>query len=74
MTVLAPSPSLFGSKPLIIAALHLPDLAVARETSMAMLERYVLANAAVFNEAGIRKIMLQDITRVPDLAAPIPSP
>lgn len=70
MTVLAPSPSLFGSKPLIIAALHLPDLAVARETSMAMLERYVLANAAVFNEAGIRKIMLQDMTRVPDLAAP----
>jgi hypothetical protein len=70
MTTLAPSPALCSVKPLIVAALHLPDLAVARETGMAALEDYVLTNAAVFVEAGIRSIMLQDMTRVPDAAAP----
>ncbi|WP_349507388.1 BtpA/SgcQ family protein [Agrobacterium pusense] len=49
--------------PLIVAALHLPDLAVARDTSMAFLEDYVAANTEVFVKAGIRRIMLQDQTR-----------
>jgi len=47
----------------IIAALHLPDLAVARHTSTAYLEDYVLANAAVFAQAGVPSLMLQDQTR-----------
>ena len=47
----------------IIAALHLPDLSVARHTSMAYLEDYVLANAGVFAAAGVPSLMLQDQTR-----------
>jgi hypothetical protein len=54
----------------IIAALHLPDLAVARQTSTAFLEDYVLANAAVFAEAGVPSLMLQDQTRHNGPAAP----
>lgn len=54
----------------IIAALHLPDLAVARDTSMAYLEDYVLANAAVFAQAGVPSMMLQDQTRQNGPAAP----
>lgn len=54
----------------IIAALHLPDLAVARDTSMAYLEDYVLANAAVFAKAGVPSLMLQDQTRQSGPAAP----
>ena len=47
----------------IIAALHLPDLSVARHTSMAYLEDYALANAGVFAAAGVPSLMLQDQTR-----------
>jgi len=47
----------------IIAALHLPDLAVARHTSMAYLEDYTLANAAIFAAAQVPAMMLQDQTR-----------
>ncbi len=54
----------------IIAALHLPDLAVARQTSLAYLEDYVLANAAVFAKAGVPSLMLQDQTRQNGLASP----
>jgi hypothetical protein len=54
----------------VIAALHLPDLAVARQTSMAYLEDYVLANAAVFAEAGVPSLMLQDQTRQGGPATP----
>lgn len=50
-------------EPLIVAALHLPDLSIARHTSMAFLEDYVLANTEVFVDAGIRRVMLQDQTR-----------
>lgn len=52
-----------ASDPLIVAALHLPDLSVGRDLSMAFLEDYVLANTEVFTSAGIRRIMLQDQTR-----------
>ena len=54
----------------IIAALHLPDLAVARHLSLAYLEDYVLANAAVFAKAGVPSLMLQDQTRQNGPAAP----
>ena len=54
----------------IIAALHLPDLAVARHLSIAYLEDYVLANAAVFAKAGVPSLMLQDQTRQNGPAAP----
>jgi predicted TIM-barrel enzyme len=59
-----------SNDPLIVAALHLPDLAVARGTSMAFLEDYVLTNTQVFVEAGIRRIMLQDQTRQVGRATP----
>ena len=49
--------------PAVIGALHLPDLGIARATSMAFLEDYVLANAGVFANAGITSLMLQDQTR-----------
>jgi membrane complex biogenesis BtpA family protein len=52
-----------AAAPMIVAALHLPDLSVDRDLSMAFLEDYVLANARVFVDAGIRRIMLQDQTR-----------
>jgi uncharacterized protein len=51
------------SEPVIIAALHLPDLSVARESSMVFLEDYVLTNATVFAQAGMPALMLQDQTR-----------
>ena len=54
----------------IIAALHLPDLGVARQTSMAFLEDYVLANAGVFAGAGVPSLMLQDQTRQAGPATP----
>lgn len=67
------NPATSSPKPVdrtIIAALHLPDLAVARHTSMAYLEDYVLANAAVFAKAGVPSLMLQDQTRQNGPAAP----
>lgn len=56
-------PAADTAEPFIVAALHLPDLSVRRDTSMAFLEDYVLANTEVFLKAGIRRIMLQDQTR-----------
>lgn len=52
-----------AADPFVVAALHLPDLSVGRDVSMAFLEDYVLANTQVFVGAGIRRIMLQDQTR-----------
>lgn len=49
--------------PMIVAALHLPDLSIGRDLSMAFLEDYTLANTEIFVKAGIRRIMLQDQTR-----------
>ncbi|WP_182422230.1 BtpA/SgcQ family protein [Aureimonas sp. ME7] len=56
-------PAADAADPFIIAALHLPDLSVRRDTSTAFLEDYVLANTRVFLDAGIHRIMLQDQTR-----------
>jgi predicted TIM-barrel enzyme len=52
----------FAPRPLVIAALHLPDLTRERQ-SMAALEDYVATNARVFAEAGVPYIKLQDQTR-----------
>lgn len=59
-----------GPAPAIVAALHLPDLSVARGLSMAFLEDYALTNARVFAEAGVPAMMLQDQTRQVGPAAP----
>ena len=61
----------FQSRPRIIGALHLPDLGVARETSMAWLEDYTLANARIFADAGFPALMLQDQTRTQNEAEPV---
>jgi predicted TIM-barrel enzyme len=52
----------FTARPLVIAALHLPDFARERP-DMAALEDYVATNARVFAEAGVPYIKLQDQTR-----------
>lgn len=50
-------------KPAVISALHLPDPFAMPEMSQAQLEDYVLTNAAVFAQAGMPAMMLQDQTR-----------
>ncbi len=62
---------LFAAHPRIIGALHLPDLGLARETSMAWLEDYTLTNARVFADAGFPALMLQDQTRTIADADPV---
>lgn len=61
---------LFQTRPLVIAALHLPDFTLSRQRSMAWLEDYVVTNARVFAAAGVPWIKLQDQTRTDGLAAP----
>jgi predicted TIM-barrel enzyme len=58
-------PSVFDSRPLVIAALHLPDPVADRRREMTWLEGYVLENARVFAKAGIPAVKLQDQTREP---------
>lgn len=55
--------------PLVVAALHLPDFARSRDTSVARLEDYAVANARVFAEAGVPWVKLQDQTRTDGPAA-----
>lgn len=62
-------PSMLDKKPMVIAALHLPDPIADGRRGMAWLEDYVLENARVFSEAGIPAIKLQDQTREPGLAS-----
>ncbi|MGO4284869.1 BtpA/SgcQ family protein [Bosea sp. TAB14] len=57
------SPRVFAARPLVIAALHLPDFGKLRDKSMALLEDYVAINARVFAQAGIPYVKLQDQTR-----------
>lgn len=61
---------IFESRPLVIAALHLPDFALSRHRSMAWLEDYAVANARIFAEAGVPWMKLQDQTRTEGPAAP----
>lgn len=60
-----------AAPPRVIAALHLPDPVRQPGLSMAYLEDYVLANAAVFAAAGIPAIKLQDQTRSAGPATPL---
>ncbi len=53
----------FSARPLVIAALHLPDFGKLRDRSMSWLEDYVATNARVFAQAGIPYVKLQDQTR-----------
>jgi uncharacterized protein len=62
MNLSAPKTLPGNGQPAVVAALHLPDLAVARDTTMAFLEDYMLANLAVFAGAGVPSVMLQDQT------------
>ena len=55
--------NVFAHRPLVIAALHLPDYALSRGRSMAWYEDYAVANARVFAEAGVPWLKLQDQTR-----------
>lgn len=52
-----------GGRHAIVAALHLPSLRSPHGRSLAYLEDYVLTNAAVFADAGVPAVMLQDQTR-----------
>ncbi|WP_417480596.1 BtpA/SgcQ family protein [Maricaulis maris] len=54
---------LFADGPAIIAALHLPDITLSRDRSIAWLEEYAITNARVFAEAGIPWLKLQDQVR-----------
>lgn len=56
--------------PLIIGALHLPDLSVNRDLTLAQLEDFALTNAEAFMAGGMRRIMLQDQTRQSGPAVP----
>ncbi|MEO1103869.1 MAG: BtpA/SgcQ family protein [Pseudomonadota bacterium] len=60
----------FDGGPLIIAALHLPDFALSRHRAVTYFEDYAIANAAVFAQAGIPWLKLQDQTRTSAGAAP----
>lgn len=56
--------------PLIVGALHLPDLSVNRDLTLAQLEDFALTNAEAFMAGGMRRIMLQDQTRQSGSAVP----
>jgi membrane complex biogenesis BtpA family protein len=56
-----PPKAVLASRPLIIAALHLPDFrATARP--MPELEDYLLTNLRAFADGGVRAVMIQDQT------------
>ncbi|MGP9820738.1 BtpA/SgcQ family protein [Salinarimonas sp. NSM] len=59
---------LFATRPLVVAALHLPDFARTRH-SVAWLEDYAVANARLFAQAGVPWVKLQDQTRTDGPAA-----
>lgn len=56
--------------PLVVGALHLPDLSVNRDLTLSQLEDFALANAEAFIAGGMRRIMLQDQTRQSGPATP----
>ena len=67
MSDTAPSPvtpPVWSSDPLVIVALHLPDLRLSRPLAVLALEDYVLGNAGIFAQAGMPAMMLQEMTRV----------
>lgn len=63
--------NLFDLNPLVIAALHLPELGPGHKPlSMGWLEDYVLQNLAVFAAGGVPAVILQEETLNPGLARP----
>lgn len=56
-TTTAQTASLFDRTPLVIAALHLPDLR-AEKHSLPALEDYLLDNMRVFVESGVPAVMI----------------
>lgn len=55
--------TIFDLHPLVIAALHLPELGMGHKPiSMGWLEEYVLRNLAVFAEGGVPAVILQEET------------
>jgi hypothetical protein len=63
--------NIFDLHPLVIAALHLPELGVGHKpVSMGRLEDYVLKNLAVFAEGGIPAVILQEETLTTGQARP----
>ncbi|TRZ45697.1 phosphoric monoester hydrolase [bacterium] len=67
-----PKPSsLFDLHPLVITALHLPELGMGHKPmSMSWLEDYTLKNLAVFVEGGVPAVILQEETLNPNHARP----
>jgi predicted TIM-barrel enzyme len=66
-----PSAALFEIKPLVIAALHFPELGVGHKPiSMGWLEDYILQNLAVFVQGGVPAVILQDETLTTDRTRP----
>ncbi len=60
---MTPAKTLFDLKPLVVTALHLPELRLGRPpVSMRWLEDYVLKNMAIFSEGGIPAVILQEET------------
>lgn len=59
-----------AADPLVIGALHLPDLSVNRDLTLPQLEDFALQNAEAFVAGGMRRIMLQDQTRQSGPAVP----
>lgn len=60
-----------NQRPIIIAALHLPDFRKgSTPPSMSFVEDYVLSNARVFAENGMPAIYLQDETKTNGMAYP----
>ncbi len=63
--------SLFDLQPLVITALHLPEIGMGHKPiSMSWLEDYVLKNLAVFVEGGVPAVILQEETLNPNPARP----
>jgi uncharacterized protein len=62
-TVIRPTCSMTSPLPHVIAALQLPPFRAERRWSMAWYEDFLLTNARVFVEGGIRAIKVQDETR-----------
>jgi membrane complex biogenesis BtpA family protein len=55
--------NIFDLRPLVIAALHLPELGVGHKPiPMAWLEDYVMSNMAVFADGGVPAVILQEET------------
>jgi membrane complex biogenesis BtpA family protein len=63
--------NLFDIKPLVITALHLPELGVGHKPiSMGWLEEYVFKNLAIFQQGGVPAVILQEETLNPGTARP----